>query len=204
MFEWQSCITSALHKAILSHGESRLNSRQTAGQIQLRADGQVHLHLHWIPQTGQSLFNSLPLLHSQTHRPGRTCFYTSRTPSCLQSNGTMKCSSRKENYEFATTHSTDLLAAPLLTRLAVFVCDSSPFSLQRAVLQVKKKLEEQGHELIPFKVPSPIDAFALYAGGVTGDGGYYIFNQMKTVRWASLMHLLQNNSIRICWLQNAR
>ncbi|PAV76857.1 hypothetical protein WR25_25961 [Diploscapter pachys] len=51
---------------------------------------------------------------------------------------------------------------------------------ERAVLQVKKKLEEQGHELIPFKVPSPIDAFALYAGGVTGDGGYYIFNQMKT------------------------
>lgn len=85
--------------------------------------------------------------------------------------------------------------APAYEVGCLFVCDSSPFSLQRAVLQVKKKLEEQGHELIPFKVPSPIDAFALYAGGVTGDGGYYIFNQMKTVRWASLMHLLQTNSI---------
>lgn len=61
------------------------------------------------------------------------------------------------------------------------LCGSLPFSLQRAVLQAKKKLEEQGHELVPFKVPSPIDAFALYAGSVTGDGGYYIFNKMKTV-----------------------
>ncbi|EYC43757.1 hypothetical protein Y032_0481g2249 [Ancylostoma ceylanicum] len=49
---------------------------------------------------------------------------------------------------------------------------------QRAVLEAKQILEDLGHTVVSFRVPHPEKVFQLFVGGVSTDGGKYLFNKL--------------------------
>ncbi|EPB67743.1 Amidase [Ancylostoma ceylanicum] len=118
--------------------------------------------------TGGSLLGIGTDVGGSVRIPSTFCGIAGFKPSSIRFSGTFTPSSTPGRQQIASSE------GPMAKSITTCI----EYLKVRAVLEAKQILEDLGHTVVPFRVPHPQKVFQLFVGGVSTDGGKYLFNKL--------------------------